>query len=455
MMKRAIIPFLLIAAAGLHTCGRHAAAETPEPTPTPTTATGDVPATEALAAYIRNEDNSFEWELVGQTTTDTGTIYELRVTSQTWQGIVWKHAVEIYEPKQMQFPEHAILFVTGGSNPSPPGVGDMLLGMRLASTSGTRVVMLHQTPNQPLLGGRKEDDLISETWLRYLQTGDATWPLLFPMVKSAVRTMDAVDSFSQQQWDRPIKRFVITGASKRGWTSWLTPVADDRIIATAPIVIDVLNFRSQMNHQLNTWGAFSPQIIDYTRKGLVERPGETESPREAALRTMMDPYTYRKKLTLPKLLIVGTNDPYWVVDAMNLYWDDLQGPKVIRQVPNAGHGLDGGREGALDSLAAFFRHIAADHPLPEICWDFVPGSEKATLTMHATPKPAVVRFWSARSEDKDFRDARWTNEVVKENDSTWIGTVSRQPEGHVAVFGELEFETEGQRWSLTTLVYRQ
>ena len=409
----------------------------------------------ALHDYVDKSDDAFNWKLVNTTSFDAGRVYELRLTSQKWHGILWKHAVEIYEPVNCKFPEHALLFVTGGSKPGPPSKNDIQMGMKLASTCSARVVMLHQTPNQPLLGNRKEDDLITETWLRYLDTGDETWPLLFPMVKSAVRTMDAVEQFSQTKFTQPINQFVITGASKRGWTSWLTPVADKRVIATAPIVIDVLRFRAQMNHQLETWGTFSEQIIDYTSKGLVKRPGEAESDREFALRTMMDPFTYRRKLTLPQLLIVGTNDPYWVVDAMNLYWKDLEGRKYIRQIPNAGHGLEGGQDHALTSLAVFFRHVVSAQALPDLSWKIGEDSGQLTLTMSASVKPLTVRFWKARSDDSDFRDEQWSSSELSQTDSNWVGMTKLRDSEHVAVFGEMEFDFSGHPWSLTTLVYRR
>jgi PhoPQ-activated pathogenicity-related protein len=235
----------------------------------------------------------------------------------------------------------------------------------------------------------------------------------------------------------------------------LTPVADKRVIATAPIVIDVLNFRAQMNHQLATWGSFSEQIVDYTRKGLVKRPGETETGREQSLREMMDPFSYRKQLTLPKLMIVGTNDPYWVVDAMNVYWDDLEGRKFIRQVPNAGHGLEGGREGAFASLAAFFRHVVSQRPMPKLSWDLGESEQHLNLSMSTDTKPKSVKFWTARSDDNDFRDEKWTGTDLHETNAKWKGTVERTASGHVTLFGEFEFDFAGTPWSLTTLVYRR
>ena len=435
----------------------------PSATVTTVTNVADVPA--AMFEYVARPEPEFAWHCRRSLQHEQRTVHLLEVTSQKWHDIVWKHSVEIYEPKELSHPGHALLFVTGGSRLKDPDEGDLRFGTSLADLCGARVIVLRQVPNQPLFGGKVEDDLITETWLRYLESGDTTWPLLFPMVKSAVKTMDAVQQFTNSQGRQTgpdssaqkyaVEHFVIAGASKRGWTSWLTPVVDQRIVATAPIVIDVLNFRAQMQHQLKTWGRFSDQIIDYTRKGLVKGPDEAETDREVALRTMMDPYTYRKRLTLPKLLIVGTNDPYWVVDSMNLYWDELAGPKFVRQVPNAGHSLNGGRDAALTTLAVFFRHIAAGQDLPDVAWEFQDGADQLRLQIRSTAKPSEVRLWTARSTDPDFRNDQWEAQVVTASDGVYVGRQDVPAEGHVAMFGEVEFQFHDLPWSITTLVYRR
>ncbi len=314
--------------------------------------------------------------------------------------------------------------------------------------------MLYQVPNQPLLDNRKEDDLITETWLRYLKTGDETWPLLFPMVKSAVKAMDALQEFSEDHLQKRVKSFVITGASKRGWTSWLTPVVDQRVVGTAPIVIDVLNFLAQTKHQKETWGKYSEQIIDYTSKGLVKTSAEEESPRERQLRVMMDPYTYRKRLTLPKLMIVGTNDRYWVVDAMSLYWDDLEGPKYVLEVPNAGHDLGEGRNHALNTLSIFFRHVATGKPLPTLQWKSEEKDGMLNLQLQSEPVPVGVKLWKAETVGQDFREAQWVSEPLTiKNPHTQASIPLPNGGRHIAVFGEMEFKYGERSYSLTTLVF--
>src|SRR4029450_1453198 len=140
-----------------------------------------------------------------------------------------------------------------------------------------------------------------------------------------------------------VNGFMIHGASKRGWTSWLAGASGDpRVRAIAPMAIDVLNLRAQQAPQIETYGAMSERIDEYDRAGIPEKLG---TPRGRRLVELEDPYSYRKRLTLPKLVIVGTNDRYWTQDALNLYWDGLKGPKWVLYVPTSGACIEGARRG--------------------------------------------------------------------------------------------------------------
>ena len=151
------------------------------------------------------------------------------------------------------------------------------LFVRLAESIRAPVAVLRQVPFAPLFD-RREDALIAYTFDQYLQTGDGDWPLLLPMVKSAVRAMDVMQSELEQRWDVCLNAFTVTGASKRGWTSWLTAAVDERVMAVAPMVIDVLNMRAQMAHQRATWGDVSDEISDYSALDL---PARLDGPRAA------------------------------------------------------------------------------------------------------------------------------------------------------------------------------
>jgi PhoPQ-activated pathogenicity-related protein len=400
-----------------------------------------------LDEYVKKPDPAYSWQQISNQTTPAGIIHNLKLTSQMWHGIKWNHDLRIYEPREIAYPDTVLLFITGGSSDSQPKEDDHKQAFGLGRLCGARVAVLPQVPNQPLLDGKNEDELIAETFVRYLQTQDESWPLLFPMVKSAVRAMDAVQAWAKDRSKAPVTRFVVTGASKRGWTTWLTGAVDNRVVAIAPIVIVMLNLSEQGPNQLKVWGQYSEQIHDYVDRGLMQK---AQTPGGARLWNMVDPFSYRDRLTKPKFLINGTNDRYWSLNALDLYWDELRGPKYLVELPNAGHGLEANREWALNGLGAFFRHVVTNRPLPQISWSFVNGGKNnSALTIHAAPAPQAARLWTARSQTRDFRDSRWDSSPLEPGESI-TGRVAAPVSGCLAAFGELEYQIDGLPYHLTT-----
>ena len=304
-------------------------------------------ASTALSDYVKRPDASYKWHVRQRGKQGGGDYAELILTSQTWHDIVWKHQLFIYRPATVKDSKHVLLLIDGGSwndalekpakDSAPAPLPDKVrLVTMLADMMQTPIAVVRQVPEQPIFDGRKEDQIIALTFSKYFETGKADWPLLLPMVKTAIRAMDATQEFTKQEWKMDIEHFLVTGASKRGWTTWLTAATDPRVDAFAPMVINMLNMAAHDRLQVESFGKYSDQIHDYTERGLQQNIFTEQG---ASLRAIVDPIAYRKQLEKPKLIILATNDAYWPVDALNLYWNELQGDKYILYVPNNGHGI--------------------------------------------------------------------------------------------------------------------
>src|SRR5688572_9186453 len=287
-----------------------------------------------LIEYVNRADESFGWREVSSGRAGQAEFVEYILTSQTWQDTPWKHQLFILRPSNMSADaRHGLLFVHGGrwkpeletQRRSTQLPREAPYFVRLAESIQAPVAVLRQVPFQPLFD-RREDALIAYTFDQYLRTGESDWPLLLPMVKSATRAMDAVQAITKERWGATLESFTVAGASKRGWTAWLTAAVDDRVMAVAPMVIDVLNMRAQMEHQRATWGELSEQISDYSSLDL---PGRLQTERGNLLLSIVDPFSYREQLTVPKLILLSTNDRYWPLDALKFYWPQLQDPKHV------------------------------------------------------------------------------------------------------------------------------
>jgi PhoPQ-activated pathogenicity-related protein len=409
--------------------------------------TEDAPKPEVLSAYVERPDESFAWREVTSGRVGSAQYVEYTMTSQTWRGITWKHQLFILRPANAANAGSAMLFVHGGrwkpeydaDKRSADLPREAVLFARLAESIRAPVGVLRQVPFQPMFD-RREDALIAYTFDQYLQTGDSDWPLLLPMVKSAVRAMDVMEAEVKRRWGESLNAFTVAGASKRGWTSWLTAAIDERVMAVAPMVIDVLNMRAQMAHQRATWGEFSDEIRDYSALDL---PARLATERGTELLSIVDPYSYRQWLTVPKLMLLSTNDRYWPLDALKLYWDDLPEPKQVLYVPNQGHGLRD-IDRVVGALSAVHRYAARGEPMPKISWTMTSPAKKLSIQVKSDRPPHRMLIWTARSASRDFREAHWDWQNCAPTSDGFDCAAARAAEGYTAAFAEASFKDEGQ-----------
>jgi PhoPQ-activated pathogenicity-related protein len=409
----------------------------------------------ALDRYVTAADPSFRYQLVAERKGPGVTTFVLEMTSQTWRSpkevdrTEWQHWLTVIRPDEVKS-SISLLLIGGGSNTSqPPQVADPLL-TAIAAETKTVVGEVRMVPNQPLVfvgdeaRPRTEDALVAYTWDKFLRGGDDYWPARLPMTKAAVRAMDAITAFcaSAQGGSVKVDRFVVTGASKRGWTAWTTAAVDRRVVAIAPMVFDALNLEKSLDHHYRAYGFFAPAVRDYTDMHIMDWFG---TPPARALLAIEDPYSYRDRLTMPKFLIDAGGDQFFLPDSSQFYFDDLKGEKHLRYVPNADHSLSG--SDARDSLAAFYQSIVDGGSRPKYSWKFEnDGSIQVTIV----DRPVQVKLWQAANPmARDFRlaaiGAAWRSvDLQPSKPNVYIARVTPPAQGWTACFVEMTFPGSGK-----------
>ncbi len=431
----------------------------------------DAPVDGLLKAYIERESAHFSW-------TDQGTVELptaarllaplasarlLDVVSQEWRGAPWHHRVLIISPA-VSAPHRApngaaLLFITGSGK-----IDQMLpLAMPTVQLLGIPCAILMDVPNQPLLKeldpkgkGFKEDALIATTLAEFAKSGDPDWPLLVPMTRAAVAAMDAVSEWSKKQeaatwpWGA-IEKFVVGGASKRGWTTWLTGAMDSRVSAIVPIVYDNLNIREQLALQREQYqGGYSEKIHDYVERGLFEM---IDTPRGIQALTLIDPWTYRDQLHIPAFMLLATNDEYWAAGGITKYIKGLSNPAWPFYVTNQGHSMGGGLP--ISAVVAFVEAGLGARPLPPVASMTVEaGLVRVRCNAGAgAPKPVSVKVWWAASNDADMRDESWAAleaQPAPGDGGEWTAQLPTAPEGATrrSVTAEVQLDDPAGRYSV-------
>jgi PhoPQ-activated pathogenicity-related protein len=418
----------------------------------------------ALDRYIAQPTPEYRYDLVKTIEANGFHTRVFSMISQRWRSArevdkpLWRHWLAITEPAHVKT-NTCLLVISGGStSDKPPDKLDSTVD-EVASRTGAIVAELHAVPNQPLHFAdehiaRSEDDIIAYTWSKYLRTGDDTWPLRLPMTKSVVRAMDTICALYPGTSGKPlVDRFIVGGTSKRGWTAWLTPAVDDRVVAIVPVVIDTLNMEASALHAYRSYG-FWPQALEpYERMGIMKWIG---SPQFDALIQIEDPYTYRERIAIPKLIVNATGDQYFTPDSSQFYFSGLVGEKYLRYLPNTDHSLKGATRSAADTGKAFVDSIIKRTPRPQYGWQ---TQRDGTTLVQTSSKPFSVKLWQAYNPDaRDFRLETIGHGFASTNlaDSggyRYVAKVQRPRRGFIAYFVELAYATANEDvFTVTTSV---
>ena len=114
--------------------------------------------------------------------------------------------------------------------------------------------------------------------------------------------------------------------------------------------MDLLNARNNLHHHYQAYGGWSFAFNDYYEMNLTR---EIDSNEFATLLNIVDPYEFREKLLMPKLVCTGAMDEFFVLDDSYYWWHQMPYADEMNRliiVPNAEHSQI---TGFLELLPAF------------------------------------------------------------------------------------------------------
>ena len=363
----------------------------------------------SMSDYIESTKNEFSYDIQEVIYEENWTGYHIKMISGEWldskkvDQVEWWHYVDIIIPKQTTS-STGIMFIDGGEKSEDYFRLDAQ-SIRNAIKTEAVIVNISNIPFQPLnflsseQDSFEEDDLIAFAWNKFLKQGakqkDVEWLPRFPMTRAIVRAMDLAQEIVLQN-DIVVKDFVVSGASKRGWTAWTTAAVDSRVKAVVPMVIDMLNLVPSFENHYRSYGEFSPAVQEYVNYNIQDWLGTEEF---KVLMSYIEPFSFIDKFTMPKYIINAGSDEFFSTDSWRFYYDKLPGEKIIRYVPNKNHSLDG--RYLTEDLVSYFYRVINDIEIPSLSWNLSDNKLIAELDYDGDYDVSV---WTAKNDDgRDFR----------------------------------------------------
>jgi len=427
---------------------------------------------DCLKEYVDKPDAAYHWEDTGHRIVVEDhegrggwTGYYLNFTSQEWLTTedtsqhLWWHIMVVVVPNHLEVKDTAMLWMTDGDNKDDfvPDLSDynMLVVADMATSTKTVVAAQFQIPNQPILyaddplqSHRSEDSSIAFTWWHYIHdpTSNVEYILNMAMAKAGVRALDTIAAFFTsdsapteiQELGVDPGQFIVSGASKRGWTTWLVGAVDPRVMAIIPVVMDELNFVENIKHHYKSYGGWSFALRDYWKLNLTLY---FDDPKMQEAFDIIDPFQYKEKLIMPKFVCNTADDEFFQPDNTRYWWHDMPMEYEMNKfitLPNSEHTTVPGTLELLPAVNTWVIEILNAHntlksmysgrrplvktidernaasielmtisQIPHFNWTI--DTTTGDITVQSDKRPKSVRLWHARTCNDKRRDYRMIN----------------------------------------------
>ncbi|XP_032094893.1 autocrine proliferation repressor protein A-like [Thamnophis elegans] len=373
------------------------------------------------------------YTLVSKKKHHDSTVYTIHMTSLKWlddsevDKTIWWHMVTIAAPKvykNAQMKKSCFLLLAGGSNDNPEEPAEYSANQirTLAVTTGSfqrrgsDAGQSFWTPKKFMMEtfcatavdcmacssaeeqkhpfGMKnitENSLFAYILWRFINDPTASLDCIiqFPMVKATVRAMDTVTDFLVKQTGGNVKltKFMLLGSSKRGWIAWLTAAVDKRVVSFVSVVMDILNLAKSLHHQYRSYCGWSFALAPFYFLNITQ---QIDHPRFELIASNIDPLKYNNHyINTTKYLLVASGDEVGQADNSYYYFNQLQGEKYLRIMPNKNHDLGFHNDSIGVPTATFYTNHHADQQHPEATYSSSTDSrEKLIITseLHIIPE---------------------------------------------------------------------
>mmetsp|Transcript_3461 Transcript_3461/g.5191 ORF Transcript_3461/g.5191 Transcript_3461/m.5191 type:complete len:485 (-) Transcript_3461:50-1504(-) len=331
-----------------------------------------------------------------------GRAHVLNVTTLTWMdrarvqipdiNNVWTHTAVVIVPRHLEFTNVSVAVINGDcnkeDNKAPNNKDYMVVAAdQLAHQIGSIVVAMKQIPNcpavftdDPIQKGRHEDSLMSWSWKEFMvyPEHDPTWMVNAPMAKASHHIMRAARSYINNNLKvANITSWMVTGASKRGWATWLTAAVNctncEKVVGIFPLVPIVPPLNDEIHYQWQSFGGFSWAFKDYMESDVIKY---IDDPLWQNGTEVIDPQYYPDTLgKIPKMILVASSDEFMQFDWTALWFPNLiPGETHLNIEPNTEHTQLTGVLAVLSTASTFARSVMsgrteADRPYLNYTYD--------------------------------------------------------------------------------------